>query len=147
MAHSGRPQPPCGQIRDRAWAMPKRHSKDRRSRASSADAVRLVRQTPVLNLEAEWAAATRCLLRIDAKQCLQWITHGTFEKRTIQSQMLLGYLQFNDFGECLEPGSSQGVEIVGKGLVHVTHGNGLAVPSPDVPFIGLIDTGKVASSL
>jgi hypothetical protein len=61
--------------------------------------------------------------------------------------MLLGYLQFNDFGECLEPGSGQGVEIVGKSLVHVTHGNGFAVPSPDVPFIGLIDTGKVVSSL
>jgi hypothetical protein len=39
----------------------------------------------------EWAV-TRCLLRIDAKQYLQWIAHGTFEKRTVQSQMLLGYL-------------------------------------------------------
>src|SRR6202166_4359038 len=91
--------------------------------------------------------ATRCLLRINAKQYLQRITHGTFEKRTVQSQMLLGYLQFNDFGECLEPGSGQRVEIVSKSLVHVTHGNGLAVPSPDVPLVGLIDTGKVVSSL
>src|ERR1700676_2492964 len=89
----------------------------------------------------------RCLLRIDAKQYLQRITRSTFKKRTVQSQMLLGYLQFNDFGERLKPGSGQGVEIVGKGLVHVTHGNGLAAPSPDVPFIGLIDTGKVVASL
>src|ERR1700691_4711279 len=89
----------------------------------------------------------RCLLRIDAQQYLQWITRGTFEKRTVQRQMFLGYRQFDDFGECSEPGSGQGVEIVGKGLMHVTHGNGLAVPSPDVPFIGLIDTGKVVSSL
>jgi hypothetical protein len=92
-------------------------------------------------------AANKRLLRIDAKQYLQWITHGTFEKRTVQSQMLLGYLQFNDFGECLEPGSGQGIEIVGKGLVHVAHVNGRAVPSPDVPFIGFIDSGKVVSSL
>src|ERR1700685_3072493 len=83
------------------------------------------------------------LLRIDAKQYLQWIPHGTFKKRTVQSQMLLGYLQFEDFRECLEPCSGQGVKIVGKGLVHVAHGNGLAVPSPDVPFIGFIDTGEV----
>jgi hypothetical protein len=80
-----------------------------RSRASSADAVRLVRQTPVLNLE-DGVGCDQCLLRIDAKQYLQWITHGTFEKLTVQSQMLFGYLQFNDFRECLEPGSGQGVK-------------------------------------
>src|SRR5271169_4460197 len=91
--------------------------------------------------------ATKRLLRVNAKQYLQWIADGTFEKGTVQSQMLLGYLQFNDFGECLEPGGVQGVEIVGKCLMHVTHRNHLAVPSPDVPFIGLIDTGKVVSSL
>jgi hypothetical protein len=39
--------------------------------------------------------ATRCVLRDYAKQYLQWITHGTFEKRTVQSQILLGYLQLN----------------------------------------------------
>src|SRR5580693_4876323 len=89
----------------------------------------------------------RCLLRIDAQQYLQWIPCGTFEKRTVQRQMLLGHFQFNDFGECSEPGSGQGVEIVRKGLMHVTHGNGLAVPSPDIAFIGLIDTGEVVSSL
>src|ERR1700688_902093 len=91
--------------------------------------------------------ATRCLLRINAKQYLQRITCGTFEKRTVQSEMLLGYLQFNDFGECLEPGGGHGVEIVCKGFMYVTHGSGLDVPSPDVPFIELIDTGKVVSSL
>src|SRR5271166_2726157 len=92
-------------------------------------------------------SVTGCLLRIYANQYLQWITRGTFEKRTVQSQVLLGYLQFNDFGERLEPRRGQGVEIVGKSLVHVTHRNGLAVPSPDVPFIGLIDTDKVVASL
>jgi hypothetical protein len=61
--------------------------------------------------------AARCLLRVNAKQYLQWITHDTFDKRTVQSQMLLGYLQFNDLGERLEPGSGQSVEIVGKSLV------------------------------
>jgi hypothetical protein len=59
--------------------------------------VRLVLQTSVLNLETG-GGANKCLLRVDAKQDLQWITHGTFEKRTVQSQMFLGYLQFNDFG-------------------------------------------------
>jgi hypothetical protein len=54
--------------------------------------------------------ASRCLLRINAKQYLQWITHGTFEKRTVQSQKLLGYLQFNDFGECLESAASNALK-------------------------------------
>src|SRR5579859_446945 len=86
------------------------------------------------------------LRRIDAKQYLQWITHGTLEKRRVQSQMLFGYRQFNDFGQCLESSGGQGVEVVRKGLVHVTHRNGLAVPSPDVSLIALTDTGKIVSS-
>jgi hypothetical protein len=65
----------------------------------------------------------RGVLRDYAKQYLQWITHGTFEKRTVQSQILLGYLQLNDLGQCLEPGSGQGVEIVGKSLVPTQEAN------------------------
>jgi len=67
---------------------------------------------PLFRISRFEGAANKCLLRIDAKQYLQWIAHGTFEKRTVQSQLLLGYLQFNDFGECFEPGSGHGIEIL-----------------------------------
>src|SRR5579863_2448087 len=73
------------------------------------------------------------------------MSHCTFEESAVQSQMLFGYMQFNDLRKRFEPGSGQGVEIIGKSLVHVTYRNGFAVASPDITFIGLIDTVKIAT--
>jgi hypothetical protein len=58
------------------------------------------------------------------------MTHSTLEKRSVESQVILGYLQFNDFWERLEASGRQSIEVAGKSLVHVPHRNGIAVSSP-----------------
>jgi hypothetical protein len=60
------------------------------------------------------------------------MTHSTLEKRSVERQVVLDDLQFNDFWERLEASGRQSIEVVDKSLVHVPHRNGIAVSSPDV---------------
>jgi hypothetical protein len=55
------------------------------------------------------------------------MTHSTLGKRSVESQVILGYLQFNDFWKRLETSGRQSIEVAGKSPVHVPHRNGIAV--------------------